>query len=93
MKIIGCLLIIGILFSYAPVFPMDECQEGNHMGHMKTDCGNNFHCPLIFNIPMLEPLPLPISGRLVLTPTLLKIDELTSLIFRPPKHDIQNSIS
>ena len=43
MKIIGFLLIIGILFSYVPVFPMDECPEGKHMGNMKMDCGYNFH--------------------------------------------------
>ena len=79
---------MGILFSYVPMFPMDECPEGNHMGNMKMDCGNNFHCPLILNITMPEPLPLPLNGRVVLTPSLLKIDELASLIFRPPKHGI-----
>jgi hypothetical protein len=42
---------------------------------------------------MPEPLPLPLSGRVVLTPSLLKIDELTSLIFRPPKHGTRNYIS
>ncbi len=63
------------------------------MGNMKLDCGNNFHCPLIFTITTAKTLPLPLIGRVVLTPSLLKIDELPSLIFRPPKHDIQNSIS
>jgi hypothetical protein len=93
MRIIGFLVIVGILFSYLPGFKMDECPEGNHMGNMKLDCGNNFHCPLIFTITTAETLPLPLSGRVVLTPSLLKIDELTALIFRPPKHDIQNLIS
>jgi hypothetical protein len=88
MRVIGSLLIIGILFSYVPMIPMDECPEGNHMGNRKMDCGYNFHCPLIFNISMPEPLALPLSGRVVLTPSLLKIDELTFLIFRPPKHGI-----
>ena len=92
MKIIGFLLIIGILISYVPMIPMDECPEGNHMGNMKMDCGNNFHCPLIFNIIIQEPLPLPLSGRVVLTPPLLKIDELAYLIFRPPRHGFQKSI-
>ena len=86
MKIIGFLLIIEILFSYVPVFPMDECPEGKHMGNMKMDCGYNFHCPLISNIIMPEPLSLPLSGRVVLIPSLLKIDELASLIFRPPEY-------
>jgi hypothetical protein len=88
MRVIGSLLIIGILFSYVPMIPMDKCPEGNHMGNRKMDCGYNFHCPLIFNISMPEPLALPLSGRVVLTPSLLKIDELTFLIFRPPKHGI-----
>jgi len=92
MRIVVVFIIIGILFSYVPVFSMDECPEGNHMGNMKMDCGSNFHCPLIFNIPMPEPLPLPISGRVVLTTPLLKNDELAYLIFRPPKHGLQKSI-
>ena len=86
MKIIGFLLIIGILISYVPMIPMDECPEGKHMGNMKMDCGYNFHCPIIFNIIMPEPLSLPLSGRVVLTPSLRKIDELTSLRFRPPEY-------
>jgi hypothetical protein len=88
MRIIGCLIVILILFSYVPVFPMDECPEGNQTGNMKLDCGNNFHCPLIFTITTAETLQLPLSGRVVLTSSLLKIDELIALIFRPPKHDI-----
>ena len=93
MRVRGSLLIIGILFSYVPMILMDECPEGNHMGNMKMDCGYNFHCPLIFNINMPEPLPLPLSGRVVLTTSLLKIDELTSLIFRPPKHMVFETLS
>ena len=70
MRIIGCLIVILILFSYVPVFPMDECPEGNQTGNMKLDCGNNFHCPLIFTITTAETLQLPLSGRVVLTPSL-----------------------
>jgi hypothetical protein len=44
MKIIGILLIIGILFSYVPILPMDDSQESNHAGNMKLDCG--LHLPL-----------------------------------------------
>jgi hypothetical protein len=68
------------------VFSMDECKEGNHIGNMRLDCGNNFHCPLIFSIIMPEPLPLPFSGRVVSIPFLLEVDELTSLIFHPPEY-------
>jgi hypothetical protein len=84
MRIIGCLLVIGLLFSYVPAFPMDECPEGNHMGNMKMDCGYVFHCPLIFNINIPDHLPLPLNGRLILTPSLFKVDELAHLIFHPP---------
>lgn len=72
---------------------MDECPEVNHMSNMKMDCGYNFHCPLIFNITMPEPLPLPLNGRVILARPLPKINELTYLIFRPPEQGIQNSIS
>jgi hypothetical protein len=88
MRIIGCIVIAGILFSYIPVISIDECPEGNHKGNMKLDCGNNFHCPLIFTVTTAETLPLPLSGRVVLIPSLLKIDELIVLIFRPPKRMI-----
>jgi hypothetical protein len=93
MKIVGVLLIIGILFSYVPVIPMDDCPEGNHMGNMKMDCGNVFHCPLIINGSLQEPFPLPLSGWLILPPILPKVDELTHLIFHPPKTQIIHSIS
>jgi hypothetical protein len=42
---------------------------------------------------MPEPLPLPLSGRVILAPSSIKIDELTSRIFRPPEQRFQNSIS
>ena len=84
MRLIGCLLVIGILFSYVPAFSMDGCPEGNHMGNMKVDCGYIFHCPLILNISMPELLPIPVSGRLVLSYSSFKVDELPHLIFHPP---------
>lgn len=93
MKIVGVLLIIGILFSYVPVIPMDDCPEGNHMGNMKMDCGNVFHCPLILNGSLQEPFPLPLSGWLILPPILPKVDELAHLIFHPPKNQIIHSVS
>jgi hypothetical protein len=84
MRIIGCLLIIGFLFSYVPAFPMDDCPEGNQTGNMETDCGYIFHCPLVFNVNIPDPLPLPLNGRLILTTSLIKVDELANLIFHPP---------
>jgi hypothetical protein len=96
MKLIGILLIIGILFSYVPVMPMDDCPEGDHhtgdhqtgarrTGNMTMNCGNCFHCPILSNMSTPDPMPLPLSGRLVVLPFLLKIDEVPFLIFHPPK--------
>ena len=84
MRIIGYLLIIGILFSYVPVFSMDECPDGNHMGNMKLDCGSIFHCPMIFDIRVSDPTPLPLRGLFFTAPSLFHIDELPRLIFHPP---------
>jgi hypothetical protein len=85
MKIVGILLIIGILFSYVPILPMDDCQESNHAGNMKLDCGYIFHCPFLSNIGLPESMTLPYFGRAVLNAPLLAIEELTHPIFHPPK--------
>ena len=85
MKIVGILLIIGILFSYVPILPMDDCQESNHAGNMKLDCGYIFHCPFLSNIGLPESMTLPYFGRAVLNAPLLVIEELTHPLFHPPK--------
>ena len=82
---IGTLIIIGIIFSYIPLVPVDECPEGDHMGSMKVDCGYVFHCPLVIGKNISEPLSLPLTGQLVLIPSIMKIEELAYLLFRPPK--------
>jgi len=92
VKVVGVLLVIGIVFSYIPMISTDSCSGGNHMGK-KLECGYLFHCPLILDGSLQEPLPLPLSGRLVLPPVLPKIDELTNLIFHPPKNHVIYSIS
>jgi hypothetical protein len=85
MKIVGILLIIGILFSYAPIFPKDNCQEANHARNMILDCGSIFHCPFLSNIGLPESIILPYFGRAVLNSSLPVIEELTHPIFHPPK--------
>ena len=85
MRIIGCLLVIGILFSYVPVFSMDGCPEGSHMGIMKMDCGSSFHCPMIVDKIVSETSSLPFNGCLVPIKLLLAVDEVAYLIFHPPK--------
>ncbi len=84
--IIGWLLVIGILFSYVPVFPMNECPEGNHMGSTKMDCGSLFHCPMIVDKIFSESSALPLRGCLVPIKLSLAIDEFPDPIFHPPKH-------
>ena len=86
MKIIRCLLVIGILLSYVPVFPMDECPEGNHMGSMKTDCGSLFHCPMILDVVASEISTLPLTGLFIPTRVLLFADGLTTLVYHPPEY-------
>jgi len=85
--IIGWLLVIGILFSYVPVFPMDECPEGNHTGSMKMDCGSLFHCPMIVDRIFSESSALPLRGCLVPIKLSLVVDEFPDPIFHPPKHN------
>lgn len=84
-SLVGILVILTILFSYAPVFSIDQCPEGNHMGNTKTQCGSLFHCPMVANKTMLETSGLPLNGQLIPAKPLLYLDELVSVIFRPPK--------
>jgi len=93
MKIIGCLLVIGILLSYAPVFHTDKCPEGNHLGNMKMDCGGLFHCLMIVDIVASEISSLPLYGLLIPARILLLIEGLVSPIFHPPEYCSSNIIS
>ena len=85
-NLIGFVVIVTILFSYVPVFSMDQCPEGNHMGNVKIDCGYSFHCPMIVNKNFFGTYSLPLNSRLVLTKSLLVVDELIRVIFHPPKN-------
>jgi hypothetical protein len=85
VKIVGILVTVILLFSYIPKLPMDNCPEETHMGDMRVDCGNLFHCPMVINTPILESFPLPLIGQLDLMPSLLKMDILPHLIFHPPE--------
>jgi len=90
-KIIGSLLVIGILFSYVPMFPTEGCSDGSHMGIMKMDCGSLFHCPMIVGDIYPEISALPLRGCLVPIKLSLAIDEFPDPIFHPPKCLILNS--
>ncbi len=90
MRIVGIFLVIAILFSYLPIIPRDDCPDVDHMGSMKLDCGNIFHCPLIFSISVSGPTVLPLSGRFFLTFFSVKVEELPRLVFHPPEYLDQN---
>ena len=83
MRIIGCLLVIGILFSYVPVFSMDGCPEGNHMGDMKVDCGYILPLSNDFDVIVPETLVYPVMA-VWSCHTILEVDEVPHLIFHPP---------
>ena len=86
MKIIGWLLVIGILVSYAPVFHTDECPEGNHSGNTKMDCGVPFHCSMIVDIVVSEISRLPFNGLLIAARMRAVRDGLVNPIFHPPEY-------
>jgi hypothetical protein len=92
MRIVGIFLVLGVLLSYAPLIPMDDCPEGNHMGNVKMDCGFPFHCPMIVDITISETSNLPFNGLLISKRTLLLMDELTHPIFHPPEYLSANFI-
>ena len=93
MRIIGCLLVIGILASYVPAVHVDNCPDRTHTGKINMDCGFPFHCPMIVDINISETSDLPLNGRLVSTKSLLVLKELTDSIFHPPKYLLrENSI-
>jgi len=87
-RITSILVLMAILYSYAPALPGDGCPEADSMGSMgsvRMDCGYSFHCPMVFNTGASEQLPLPFWGQLISTPHLLLLKESISGIFRPPK--------
>ena len=84
-SLIGFLVLITILFSYMPVFSMDQCPEGNHMRNVKMNCGYSFHCPMIVDKNIVGTYPLPLNGRFAPVKPLLVVDELIRVIFHPPK--------
>jgi hypothetical protein len=93
MRIIGCLLVTGILLSYVPIIPLDDCPGANHMGNiMRMDCGSPFHCPMIVDLNISETSGLPLNGRLVSIKPLLVVKELVHSVYHPPEYLTQNLI-
>ena len=86
MRIIECLLVIGILFSYVPIISMDDCPDENHMGNLKMDCGFLFHCPMVIDMSISEISGLPINGWLFSTKPMLVVKKLIHPVFHPPEY-------
>jgi hypothetical protein len=98
MKLIGLLLIIGMLFTYAVVPSVVNCPEGHHQqndrhqrttdhntGSMQLGCGYSFHCPVLYQFNNTGSSLLPFVGELVLASTPDKGDNVVQRIFHPPR--------
>jgi len=72
-----------IVLSYLPV---DSCHAGSQV---KTDCGQLFHCPVLFGGSLLESLELPRVGTLRSFKWVKAVEGFESPVFRPPKKAFQ----
>jgi hypothetical protein len=85
MRVVGILLITGILFSYIPMVSMEDCQQEDHAGNMKLDCGYVFHCPFVSVANIFQSISLPYFGPAVSISSYPVIEELTYPIYHPPE--------
>lgn len=88
MRVIRILLVLGLLFSYLPAFPMDDCQEGDHADEMQLHCGYVFHCPILSNPNFFDHVKLPYLGSLDSSPVPMKVDEFIMPVFHPPENPV-----
>jgi len=88
------ILIIGILFSYIPVLPVEYCPEGSHEKNHhkgshkeegKLNCGYIFHCPFTFNLSFSEPLVILHMEKLVSIAPPTTFGDFRFPIFHPPE--------
>ncbi len=88
------MIILGILFSYFPVMPLQHCPEGSHEGNRhegnhkedgKLDCGYIFHCPFTFNLSFSEPLVILNTEKLVSVSSSITFDDFRFPIFHLPE--------
>lgn len=99
-KWIRILIILGILFSYFPVMPLQHCpegshegsHEGNHEGSHKEEgnlnCGYIFHCPFTFNLSFSEPLVILNTEKLVSISSSITFGDFRFPIFHPPEEKV-----
>jgi hypothetical protein len=104
-KWIRVLIIIGILFSYFPVIPLQHCPEGTHEGSNegnhdegshnekgKLNCGYIFHCPFTFNLGFSEPLVILNTEKLESILSSITFGDFRFPIFHPPEGKVKESI-
>lgn len=94
------MIILGILFSYFPVMPLQHCpegshegsHEGNHEGSHKEEgnlnCGYIFHCPFTFNLSFSEPLVILNTEKLVSISSSITFGDFRFPIFHPPEEKV-----
>jgi hypothetical protein len=100
------LIMIGILFSYLPVMPVEHCPEGSHEGnhheanHQEESpkeqgmlhCGQIFHCPFTFNLSFSEPLVILNTEKLESILSSITFGDFRFPIFHPPEGKVKESI-
>ena len=97
-KWIRILIVIGILFSYVPVMPVEYFPEGshekNHEGNDhkgshkeegKLNCRYIFHCAFTLNLSFSEPLVILHMEKLVSISPSITFGDFRFAIFRPPE--------
>jgi len=96
------LIVLGVLFSYFPVMPLQHCPEGSHEGNHhdgnrpegshkeegKLNCGYIFHCPFTFNLSFSEPLVILNTEKLVSISPPITFGDFRFPIFHPPEERV-----
>lgn len=85
MKLVGALLVISILFLYAPVMSREECSGENHMEGIRINCGYSFHCPFVDKGEGSGYSRLPFLGQFAMISPVFYLHQLVHLVYRPPE--------
>lgn len=90
LKRVACLFVVlSLLSSYVPATPLaastGDCSDDHGPGQSGPECGYMFHCPMLSHFGAWEFSVLSFAGRLLSASPLLKLDDLVSRIFHPPK--------
>lgn len=64
---------------------MGDCSDDHGPGQSGPECGYLFHCPILSDFRAWELSALSLSGWLLSASPLVRLDDLVSRIFHPPK--------